>query len=59
MWYGSTLATKEDFADLLKAVSDGKIQPIVDKKFPLGQAKEAQDYFKKSKQLGKVVLLPN
>lgn len=57
--YGSTLGTRVEFGDLLKAVCGGKIQPVVDKKFPLAQAKDAQDYFKHSKQLGKVVLLPN
>ncbi|WP_184403500.1 zinc-binding dehydrogenase [Geomicrobium halophilum] len=57
--YGSTFGTKEEFADLLKAVSNGNIKPLIDKEFPLSQAKEAQEYFKKSKRLGKVVLLPN
>ncbi|EZH65728.1 alcohol dehydrogenase [Bacillaceae bacterium JMAK1] len=55
---GSTLGTKEEFDDLLKAVQDGLVKPIIDKTFPLEKAKEAQSYFKESKQLGKVVLLP-
>jgi len=36
---------------------DGDVKPLIDKEFPLNYAKEAQEYFKKSKQLGKVVLL--
>nr|WP_036720354.1 zinc-binding dehydrogenase [Paenibacillus sp. JCM 10914] len=55
---GSTLGTREEFSELLKAVKEGEIKPLVDKTFPLIEAKEAQTYFKESKQLGKVVLLP-
>lgn len=57
--YGSTLGTRAEYADLMQAVADGTIRPIIDKTFPLDQTREAQDYFKKSKKLGKVVLIPH
>ena len=54
--YGSTLGTKDEFSDLLKAVANDNVKPVIDKEFSLNQA---QDYFKKSKQLGNVVLIPS
>lgn len=57
-FYGSVLGTREEFKRLLHAVSEGKIKPVIDRTFPLTQAKEAQLYFKQSGKLGKVVLLP-
>ncbi|TGB02018.1 zinc-binding dehydrogenase [Halobacillus salinus] len=55
---GSVLGTREDFRKLMEAVSEGKVKPIIDKTFPLEEAREAQKYFKDGKTLGKVVLLP-
>ncbi len=49
---GSTLGTQEEFKHLLKAVKEGKIKPIIDKTFPLKDAKDAQAYFKESKKNG-------
>lgn len=57
-FYGSVLGTREEFKRLLHAVSEGKIKPVIDRTFPLTQAREAQLYFKQSGKLGKVVLLP-
>jgi len=56
--YGSVLGTIEEFKRMLKAISEGKIKPVIDRTFPLEQAPEAQVYFKKSGKLGKIVLLP-
>ncbi|MGF2616318.1 zinc-binding dehydrogenase [Rossellomorea vietnamensis] len=56
--YGSVLGTREEFQRMLGAISDGKIKPVIDRTFPLQQAREAQEYFKKAGKLGKVVLLP-
>ncbi|ANU14445.1 Alcohol dehydrogenase [Planococcus halocryophilus Or1] len=56
--YGSVLGTIEEFKRMLKAISEGKIKPVIDRTFPLEQAQEAQVYFKKSGKLGKIVLLP-
>lgn len=56
--YGSVLGTKEEFKDLLQAVTEGKIKPVIDRTFPLDKAKEAQIYFKEKGKLGKILLLP-
>ncbi|WP_175991492.1 zinc-binding dehydrogenase [Bacillus sp. Marseille-Q1617] len=56
--YGSVLGTREEFKEMLIAISEGKITPVIDKTFPLEQAKEAQVYFKEKGKLGKIVLLP-
>lgn len=55
--YGSVLGTREEFKRLLQAVSEGKIKPVIDRTFPLEEAREAQLYFKKAGKLGKVVLI--
>ncbi|MGB7999313.1 MAG: zinc-binding dehydrogenase [Anaerobacillus sp.] len=55
---GSVLGTREDFKHLMKAVSEGKVKPIIDRTFPLDEAREAQSYFKKSGKVGKIVLVP-
>ncbi|TKD72638.1 zinc-binding dehydrogenase [Pseudalkalibacillus hwajinpoensis] len=54
---GSVLGTRDEFERLMKAVTEGKIKPIIDRTFPLEEAREAQSYFKKSGKLGKIVLL--
>jgi NADPH:quinone reductase-like Zn-dependent oxidoreductase len=56
--YGSVLGTRAEFKEMLKAVSEGKITPVIDRTFPLEKAKEAQIYFKEKGKLGKNVLLP-
>ncbi|MGM0846531.1 MAG: zinc-binding dehydrogenase [Bacillota bacterium] len=56
--YGAVLGTREEFQRMLAAVSEGKIKPVIDRTFPLKQAREAQEYFKQAGKLGKIVLLP-
>lgn len=56
--YGSVLGTRAEFKDMLKAISEGKIKPVIDKRFPLKEAREAQTYFKNRGKLGKIVLIP-
>ncbi|XQY90046.1 zinc-binding dehydrogenase [Metabacillus sp. HB246100] len=57
-FYGSVLGTRAEFSRMLEAISEGKIRPVIDRTFPLDEAREAQVYFKKAGKLGKVVLLP-
>ncbi|MCA1054383.1 zinc-binding dehydrogenase [Rossellomorea aquimaris] len=56
--YGSVLGTREEFKDMMKAISEGKLQPVIDRTFPLEQAREAQEYFKNKGKMGKIVLIP-
>jgi NADPH:quinone reductase-like Zn-dependent oxidoreductase len=56
--YGSVLGTRAEFKRMLEAISEGKIKPVIDRTFPLEQAREAQSYFKEAGKMGKIVLLP-
>ncbi len=44
-------------ADLGEALSDGRLQPLVDRTFPLEEALAAQEYMSENKHFGKIVLL--
>ncbi|MCA0987520.1 zinc-binding dehydrogenase [Guptibacillus algicola] len=56
--YGSVLGTRSEFEKMLNAIANGKIQPVIERTFPLEAAREAQTYFKNAGKLGKIVLLP-
>jgi NADPH2:quinone reductase len=43
-------------ADVLPALTDGRLRPLIDRVFPLDQALEAQAYMTTNAQLGKIVL---
>jgi NADPH2:quinone reductase len=43
-------------ADLLPALTDGRLRPLIDRIFPLDQALQAQDYMASNAQIGKIVL---
>jgi len=43
-------------ADLLPALADGRLRPLIDRVFPLDQALEAQAYMVSNAQVGKIVL---
>jgi NADPH2:quinone reductase len=44
-------------ADVLPALADGRLRPIVDRAFPLKDALAAQEYLASNAQLGKIVLV--
>nr|WP_316642364.1 zinc-binding dehydrogenase [uncultured Roseateles sp.] len=43
-------------ADLLPAIADGRIRPLVDRVFPFGELAAAQTYMESNQHLGKIVL---
>lgn len=53
---GSTMGTPEDFARMVELVEAKRIQPVVDKVFPLADAQAALDRMSAAEQFGKIVL---
>ncbi|MGX8177860.1 zinc-binding dehydrogenase [Exiguobacterium artemiae] len=58
-FYGSVLGTRVEFARMLDAIAAGKLEPVIDRTFPLEEAEAAQTYFKETGKLGKIVLIPD
>lgn len=53
---GSTMGTRKDFEEVLRAVEGGGLKPVVDSVFPLRDALAAHEHLAQGKQFGKVVL---
>jgi NADPH:quinone reductase-like Zn-dependent oxidoreductase len=54
---GSYMGTMADFHEGLKHVFSGRLKPVVDKSFPLSEARAAHERLEKSEMFGKVVLI--
>jgi NADPH:quinone reductase-like Zn-dependent oxidoreductase len=52
------MGTMGDLHEVLKHVFTGKLKPVVDRVFPLSEARAAQERLEKSEQFGKIVLNP-
>jgi len=50
---------RQDFSALLELLRDGKIKPIVFERFPLAQARQAQELLGQGGVTGKIVLVAN
>ena len=55
---GSYMGTMGELHTVLKHVFSGKLKPVVDKTFPLREARAAHERLEKGQQFGKVVLNP-
>ena len=44
--------------ELLPAIADGRVKPVVDRTFALAEAMAAQEYLRANKHFGKVLLMP-
>ena len=53
---GLSVGSRQDFADMLKAISENKIQPVIDRTFPLDQTAEAFSYLESARHFGKIVI---
>jgi zinc-binding alcohol dehydrogenase/oxidoreductase len=53
---GTTMGSPQEFAQVLAAVNSGKIKPVIDSTFPLGEASAAHHRLEDQKQFGKVIL---
>ena len=54
--FGSTMGNDQEFHDMIQFIDHYKIQPIVDKTFPLDQINEAFDYALDKNRFGKVAI---
>jgi len=53
---GSTLGTPYDFATVMELVFSGRLQPVLDRDYPLAEAGAAQERLEKGEQMGKITL---
>jgi NADPH:quinone reductase-like Zn-dependent oxidoreductase len=54
---GSTMGTLEDFTEVMDLVFAGKLKPVLDRAYPLIEARAAQERLASGEQMGKVVLV--
>jgi NADPH:quinone reductase-like Zn-dependent oxidoreductase len=53
---GSTMGTPDDFRGVLDLIDAGKARPVVDRVYPLAEARAAHERLEAGDQLGKIVL---
>jgi zinc-binding alcohol dehydrogenase/oxidoreductase len=53
---GSTMGTRADFQGAYDLIASGKAKPVVDRVYPLAEARAAHERLEAGEQLGKVVL---
>ena len=53
---GSTMSNQQEFRDVMKLVFEQKLNPIVDKIFPLEEIIKAEHYLNQGNQFGKVLI---
>lgn len=55
---GSTVGTREEFADLVSLLEEGKLKPLLAGTYPLSEIRRAQKDFERKDFFGKLVLVP-
>jgi NADPH:quinone reductase-like Zn-dependent oxidoreductase len=50
------MSNQGEFRDVMKLVLEEKLNPVIDKVFPLEQIKQAAQYLNDGKQFGKILL---
>lgn len=53
---GSTMSTLDEFAEVMDLITAGKLQPVIDKTFPLKDAAAAQERLWHGENFGKITL---
>lgn len=53
---GSTMGTRQDFFQVMDLIFRGKLKPVLDQDYPLGEAGQAHARLESGNQLGKVTL---
>jgi NADPH:quinone reductase-like Zn-dependent oxidoreductase len=55
---GSTMGTRADFDQVMGLVFSGRLAPVIDRTYPLAEAREAETRLERDEQFGKIVLIP-
>lgn len=55
---GSYMGSMGELHEVTRHVFSGKLKPVVDRSFPLKEARAAHEYLESSAQFGKVILVP-
>jgi NADPH:quinone reductase-like Zn-dependent oxidoreductase len=55
---GSYMGTMGDLHEVLRHVFAGRLKPVVDRVFSLGETRAAHEYLEKSQRFGKIVVNP-
>ncbi|RPI30637.1 MAG: alcohol dehydrogenase [Chloroflexota bacterium] len=53
---GSTMGTVNEFATVMSLVFSGKLKPVLDRTYPLSEARAAQERLESGEQMGKITL---
>lgn len=56
---GSFMGSKAEFLEAMKFVAQGKIRAVVDRVFPLSEARQAHELMENRGQFGKIILKPS
>jgi NADPH:quinone reductase-like Zn-dependent oxidoreductase len=54
---GSTMGTHADFAAVMQLVFAGQLRPVLDRSYPLAEARQAQARLAAGEQMGKITLV--
>lgn len=53
---GSTMSTRQDFTTVMDLVFCDRLKPVLDRTYPLSEARHAQERLEQGQQMGKIVL---
>lgn len=56
---GSTMSNRAEYRHIVQLLGKGKLKPVIDRTFPLAEARQALEYLRSQQQFGKVVLIPS
>jgi NADPH:quinone reductase-like Zn-dependent oxidoreductase len=55
---GSTMGTRADFDQVMGLVFNGRLAPVIDRTYPLAEARQGETRLERDEQFGKIVLIP-
>ncbi len=53
---GSSMSSRQEYREIVELLSRGKLRPVIDRVFPLSQARDAMKHLENQSQFGKIVL---